>query len=140
MNEMIDALTRGIGVDLYRPMRISFYNKKRFLEKNEKYLKSPDNIKQFLIDVVALSIFNHQVIIPLSGATNFLTGTKSYRVTKVRMGTYYLDKDFSITTNKIINQFYSITNSYGLKMDSLYVSSIDEFVDLWLEDVENRDI
>ena len=94
MNEMIDALTKGIGMELSKPMRISYYDKKRYLEKNDSYQNCSDQIKQYLIDVLALSIFYQHIIVPLHGSINFATGTKSYGVKRVRMGDYHLDQEF----------------------------------------------
>lgn len=133
MNEMINALTKGIGVDLYKPIRISYYNNKSILEKNSKFQRSSKNKKNFLIDVMALSIFNQHAIIPLHGSANFASGTKNYGVTRIRMGTYHLDKEFYTAVNKITRQFYAIIRSYGLHVEQLHIASIKEFVNFWLE-------
>ena len=138
MNEMIDALTRGIGIELSKPIRISYYEKKRYLEKDARYLQSPKEIKIFLVDVMALSIFNQQAITPLHGASNFSSGAKAYGVTRVRMGTYHLDKEFYTITDRITRQFFAICKEYGLNVEQLHISSVSEFTNLWLKVVKER--
>ncbi len=132
MDEMINSLTKGIGIELYKPLRISYYNKKRFLEKNDHFQKSTERNKQFLIDIMALSIFNQQIILPFHGAANFAAGTKSYGVTRVRMASYHLDKEFYVLANNVTHQFFAITKNYGLSIENLHISSISVFVDHWL--------
>ncbi len=138
MEEMINLLTRGIGAELYKPLRISYYNKKRFLEKNDKFQKSSKRNKQFIIDVMALSIFNQKIILPYHGAANFAAGSKAYGVTRVRMASYHLDKEFYVAAKKITSQFYAITYNYGLRVEHLHISSISEFVDHCLEVVKTN--
>jgi len=138
MDEMIDALTRDIGIELVKPIRISYYDKKRFLEKNENYKNSPDDMKQFLIDMMAMSIFNQQVIVPLYGAINFGSDTKKYGVEQVKMGSYMLDHNFYSEVNETTKQFYAITKKYGIAIESLQIPSINEFVEKWLKVVKNH--
>ncbi|HKI55429.1 MAG TPA: hypothetical protein VJ987_14990 [Anaerolineales bacterium] len=139
MDEMINALTKGIGVELYKPIRIAYYNKKSFLEKSESYKQCSNEMKLFLLDVLALSIFNQQVITPIHGARNFASGTRKYGVTRVRMASYHLDKEFYSDADRITKQFFAITKEYGLSVEHLHVSSINEFVEFWLKIRSGRD-
>jgi len=137
MDEMINVLTKGIGVELYKPLRIAYYNKKTFLIKNSKYQRSSNISKQFLIDVMALSIFNQKIILPFHGAANFAVGTKPYGVKQVRMANYYLDQEFYVLAHNITSQFFAISKDYGLNVENLHISSISEFVNHWLSVVKN---
>lgn len=138
MDEMINILTRGIGIELVKPIRISYYDKKRYLEKDENYKNNTDDIKQFLIDMMAMSVFNQQVIVPLYGASNFGSATKEYGVKQVRMGSYMLDNNFYSEVDETTKQFYAITREYGIAIESLHISSISEFIEKWLKVVNNR--
>lgn len=40
MDEMINALTSGIGSELGKPIRMSYYELKRRVENNESFQKS----------------------------------------------------------------------------------------------------
>lgn len=132
MTEMIDALTKGIGAELGKPIRFSYYNLQRSLEKNNRYSQCSEEMKLFITDVLALSIFNQKVITPIYGAINFSAGTKKFGVSRIRMGDYHLDKRFFVQSGKITRQFYAIVRSYGLNIEKLHVASISDFVDLWI--------
>lgn len=129
---MIDILTKGIGAELWKPVRISYYNLLKILEKDERYFKSHEETKLFLVDVLALSIFNQKVILPLHGASNFVSGTKKLGVKQVGMGSYHLDRDFFRTSTRITRQFFAIVSKYKIDPTKLHVSSISEFLDYWL--------
>ncbi|PLX99509.1 MAG: hypothetical protein C0623_09250 [Desulfuromonas sp.] len=75
-NEMIDALTKGIGAELGKPIRISFYEKEKLLIKNSAFQQCQGWQKQLITDMAALSIFNQLVILPYHGAGNFYTDSK----------------------------------------------------------------
>lgn len=138
MDEMINALTKGIGADLYKPIRMAYYDKKRALEKNEAYKSCAAEMQQFLLDVMALSIFNQQVITPLHGASNFASGTRQYGVKRVRMASYDLDRKFYSDVDQITKQFFAITKKYDLPIEHLHVSSLSEFAEFWIKGKNNR--
>lgn len=140
MDEMINLLTKGIGADLYKPLRISYYKFRDSLLNNVNYKKSSAREKQFLIDVLALSIFNQKVVLPFHGAANFAEGTKSMGVKRVRMATYHLDREFYQAANQVTRQYYAITKKFGLDVEDLYFSSNSEFVNRWLEYGRNNGI
>ena len=136
MYSMLNIITKGIGSELSKPIRISYYEKKRLLDKNKKFQQSSNEIQLFLCDILALSLFNQKVITPLYGAGNFMDGTRSYGVNRVRMGTYHLDEEFHTTSNNITRQFYAIVKKYDLEIEALHVSSINDFVDTWLKGID----
>lgn len=129
---MIDALTKGIGADLGKPLRFSYYEKKRYVEKNAQYMECSKWTKLFILDVLALSLYNQSVVTPLHGATNFYNDTRKEGVTRIRMGNYHIDKDFFRQTSRITRQFYAILKSYGIRVESLHVASITEFIEFWI--------
>ena len=131
-NEMIDALTKGIGAELAKPIRISFYEKERYLNQNKKFQRSENWQKQLIVDMAALSIFNQQVILPYYGAGNFYQDAKKIGVTRIRIGSQHYDKEFIGTSSKITRQFFAITNSYEIDVNHLHISNISEFVKFWL--------
>jgi hypothetical protein len=138
MDEMINALTRGIGPEQYRPIRISYNELKKVLFKDPIFNNCTDDIKQFLLDVLALSIFNQHVILPLHGASNFISGAREHGAKRVKMAGYVLDSNFYNETDKITKMFFAITNKYGLPIEKLYVSSLNKFIENWLAVVRNN--
>jgi len=137
MDEMINALTKGIGVEQYKPIRISYNVLKDILFKDPKFNNCTDDIKQFLVDVLALSIFHQHVIIPFHGASNFISGAREYGAEKVKMAGYVLDRDFYDEADKITKSFFVITKKYGLPIEKLHVSSVNTFIEDWLKIVKD---
>lgn len=103
-----------------------------------KFQNSSSEAKQFIIDVMAMAIFNQHIIVPLHGAANFGTGTKQYGVKRIRMGNYHLDREFYGSVNGITKQFFAIARAYGIELERLNISSTTKFVDQWLEVISNR--
>lgn len=132
MDEMIDALTKGIGVEVGRPLRLSYYQLKQRLQKSENYQQSDDDVKIALFDLLALSIFHHQVIVPFYGANNFRQGSRQLGIKDVRVGGKNLGQEFFALSDKIPKAFFAIVSSYGIAIEKLHVSTISEFTDYWL--------
>lgn len=138
MDEMIDALTTGIGVELGRPLRLSYYQLKQRLQQNEKFQAANDDEKVALVDLLALSIFHHQVIVAFHGANNFRQGSRQLGVEDVRVGGKNLGKDFFIQSDKVLKAFFAIVSGYGIAIEKLHVSTINEFVEFWLGEMSPR--
>jgi len=136
MNEMLNIVTKGIGVELSKPIRLSYYNYIRELQKNTKFQNATSDIRLFLIDILALSLFNQKVITPLYGVGNFLDGSRKYGVNKIRMGSYDLDNEFYSTASNITRQFYAIVKKYDLNIEALHIASVNDFVDQWLKTIK----
>lgn len=137
MDEMIDALTKGIGGEIGRPLRLSYYQLKQRLQQNEKYQTSGDDVKITLLDLLALSIFHHQVIVPFYGANNFRQGSRQLGIKDVRVGGKNLGKEFFALSDKIPKAFFAIVSDYGIAVEKLHVSTISEFTDYWLGQVRS---
>ena len=138
MDEMIDALTKGIGVEVGRPLRRSYFQLKQRLEQNEKYQRSGDDLKIALLDLLALSIFHHQVIVPFYGANNFRHGSRQLGIKDVRVGGKNLGEEFFTFSDKIPKAFFAIVSRYGIAVEKLHVSTINEFTDYWLGAIRSR--
>lgn len=138
MDAMIDALTKGIGVEVGRPLRLSYFQLKQRLQQNEKYQGSDDHVKIALLDLLALSIFHHQVIVPFYGANNFRQGSRQLGIKDVRVGGKNLGKEFFALSDKIPKAFFKIVSDYGIAVEKLHVSTISEFTDYWLGQMRSR--
>ena len=55
---MINVLVKKIGFELSKKIRFSYYEKKRYVEKNDSFQSSNEETKYFIIDMLALTIFN----------------------------------------------------------------------------------
>ncbi len=136
-NEMIDALTRGIGIELGKPIRIAFYEKEKLLIKNSAFQQCTGWQKQLITDMAALSIFNQSVILPYYGAGNFYSDSKKAGVTRIRVGSEHIDKDFISSASKITRQFFAIISEYEIDINHLHISNISNFVNFWVERARN---
>jgi len=134
---MIDALTNGIGAEIGRPTRLSYYQMKQRLEQNDKYRFSDGDTQVALVDLLALSIFHHQVIVPLYGINNFRRGSRQLGVRDVRVGGENLGREFFAKSDTIPKAFFSIVNDYGINVEMLHVSTVSEFVDYWLNQMRS---
>ena len=130
---MIDALTKGLGVELGKPIRIAFYEKEKLLKMNNAFQECTNWQKQLIIDMAALSIFNQLIILPYHGTDNFYKGSKSMGVTRIRVGSQHIDKEFIGSVSQITRQFFAIISEYELDINHLHISSISDFVKFWLE-------
>ena len=71
MDEMLVALTRGIGAELGKKIRFSYYDKKKIIEKDDIYRKLPTPQKLSVFDLLALAMFHEFVIGPMHGSNIF---------------------------------------------------------------------
>ncbi|BCV33568.1 hypothetical protein [Shewanella algae] len=138
-NEMIDALTRGIGVELGKPIRIAFFEKEKLFMKNAAFQQCTIWQKQLITDMAALSIFNQSVILPYHGASNFYSDSKKAGVTRVRVGSQHIDREFIGSSSKITRQFFAIISEYDIDINHLHISNISDFVNFWIERSRNYD-
>lgn len=132
-NEMLEALTRGIGAEVGKPVRMSFFEKERFIKQNEAFQRCAAWRKQLILDAAALSIFHQLVILPYHGATNFYTDSKKSGISRIRMGTQHLDREFVSIASKVTRQFFAITQEFQIHVEHLHISNIAEFVEFWIE-------
>ncbi|MFV8834750.1 hypothetical protein ACNSTU_07255 [Aquisalimonas sp. APHAB1-3] len=132
-NEMLEALTRGIGAEVGKPIRVSFFEKERFIKQNEAFQKCAAWRKQLILDVAALSIFHQLIILPYHGAANFYADSKRSGVSRIRMGSQHLDREFVSVASRITRQFFAITKEFQIDVNHLHISNIAEFVDFWIE-------
>lgn len=136
-NEMIEALTRGIGVELGKPIRISFFEKERYLNQNVHFQQSAQWQKQLITDMAALSIFNQQVILPYHGVSNFYRDSKKSGISRIRLGDQHIDSEFMKTSSKITREFFAITKAFEIDVNHLHISNISDFVRFWLDRSNN---
>lgn len=129
MNEMINILTKGIGAELWKPIRISYYDKKRSIDVFLKNKKTPESTRNIIYDLLALTVFHDKVIIPLHGSNNFMENAEKFSIESVSMGTYSIDKEHSRISEKCVKHFFAIMSSYDISIASLTFSGAKEFVD-----------
>lgn len=126
--KMIDLITYGLGADLGKKIRLSFYNKERLLVKNDLFREVEQTQQDAFIDLLALSIFYEYAIGPLHGSVEFMNGTKQYGVKSINMGTYKYDDKMKKISIGITKGFYEILERYNIEISQLNIGSISEFI------------
>jgi hypothetical protein len=133
-DEMIKVLTNGIGVELGKPIRFCYYELKETLLKSIKFHpKATTDDVQLAIDLLALSIFQQNIITPFFGARNMMERLEEYRVSSIRMANYTLGEDDRATIRHCTNTFYAILKRFGLLPSSLDFSSPEDAIKLVLK-------
>jgi hypothetical protein len=133
IDEMLVALTRGIGAELGKKIRFSYYEKKRLIQNDDIYRACQENEKSLFLDLLALAIFHEFAIGPMHGSNNFYSSTKKYGVNSISLGSFKVDDEFNKQTLAITKAFFSIMSEYNIEINQLSVSSPHEFL------INNRD-
>ena len=127
-DEVLLALTEGIGGILGRVVRRQYYELKNQLLLNSRYRKFDDELKQFAIDMLSLNVFHRLLILPMSGAEGLWTQMQRFSITSIKMRTHsYKSKDFD-RMKIIANRFFSILNKQKIEVELLAYESIDGFM------------
>lgn len=129
MNEMLIALTKGIGVELGKKIRIAYYEKKKFILKDDIYKQISIKKQPLMLDLLALAIFHEFAIGPMHGSNHFFSSSKRYGVTNINMGSYKIDNKFNKQLLKITKSFFAIMKKYNIEIHQLSISSIHEFLE-----------
>lgn len=128
MDEMLVALTKGIGAELGKKIRFSYYDKKKLIQKDGIYKDLPENKKPLMLDLLALSMFHEFVIGPMHGSNNFFSSTKKYGLKSINLGSYKIDEEFNKQTLAITKSFFAIMSEYNIEIHQLSVPSPHEFL------------
>jgi len=138
-DEVLRILTNGIGAELGKPIRLSYYQLKEKLltriNKSENLTIDEENI-QIILDVIALSVFHQNIITPFYGSNNFIERLENFNVKSISIGTYSLVADDKRKISTCTKAFYAILKKVGLSPTNLAISTIDNFV----EGIKNRHI
>ena len=136
MDEMLKILTKGIGTDLWKPIRMSYYDKRRSVDKILKQRKTPDNKRDIIYDLLALTVFHDKAIIPMHGSINFMGNARKYDVNSISMGHYKIDEDHNSISEKCVKQFFAIMSSFDIPISILTFSNSKEFVNASLKAID----
>lgn len=128
MDEMIGALTKGIGVELGKPIRRNYFQARSALQKQSSFQGLSKAKQQFAIDLLALTIFHTQAIVPLHGSARFLTQTRRMGVVRVQMSEYMLTKEHAQQADAITRQFFAILKAFGIEISDLHFESTSDLV------------
>lgn len=127
--EMLNSLTYGLGADLGKKIRLSFYEKEKVLAKHDLYKEFNASQKQLYKDLLALSVFHQYAIGPLHGSVEFMKNTKKYGVKSINMGSYKFDDKMRKTSLGITKGFFEILEKYQINIAQLNAGSINEFIE-----------
>lgn len=134
---MLNILTKGIGTDLWKPIRMSYYDKKRAVDKILNGLKVSENKRDIIYDLLALTVFHDKAIIPLHGSINFMENASRFNIDHISMGTYKIDQEHNLISEKCVKQFFAIMSSYDIAINILTFRNAKEFVSASIELIED---
>lgn len=123
-DEMINIFSMGVGIKLGKIMRFSYFELKKILIKNAIYSEQGNESKQIIIDILALSIFYNRIILPLSGAHNFIGNLPQYKVGEIGMGSYKIDMKQQQEIHNCVSRFYAILKKYKIPLNNLVLCQI----------------
>lgn len=127
---MINALTYGLGAELGKKIRLAYFEKERFLENHDSYLKFKLEEKLLYKDILALSVFHQYAIGPLHGSAEFMNSTKQYGVKSIAMGSFKFDAKMRKISLGITKAFFDILLKYQISIEQLNVGSTSEFIEI----------
>ncbi len=129
-DEILIAITDGIGGILGREVRRKYYESKNQLLANKKFIKYDEKTKQFALDILALGVFHKLIILPINGANSFWNNLHCQEITSVKMRkNSYVQKDF-LRMKTIADQFISILNKRKLSISLFNYDNLDIFMNL----------
>lgn len=128
MDEMLIALTRGIGAELGKKIRFAYYEKKRVVLNNILYKQISQDKQPIILDLLALGLFHEYAIGPIHGSNNFYSATRRYGVKSIKMGSYDIDNKSNKKTLAITKSFFAIMADYNVEISQLSIPSIQEFI------------
>ncbi len=86
IQSVVVALTDGIGSDLGRSVRASYYETLKRLVSHESFIRLDHASRQELVDILALSNFYNIVVAPLESGRSLLSLAQRAQATHVRIG------------------------------------------------------
>jgi len=126
-NNILNALTYGLGSELGKAVRVEYY---KSLDRLKQFIASfkLDQRKIDLIeDMIALACFRDIVLFPVEGSIGFIRRINSFDVHGVKMGTYTLDKNYIKDIDGAVRHFYAILSEFSIDPDFLDLADIKLF-------------
>lgn len=124
---MIISLTSGIGPILGRETRSSFYEIADRLHSQPVYAKQDSTMKQWVVDMLALSVFYTTVVVPLECGNSFYDIAAKAGATHVRIGSDKITKKWTGMSVRIVNDFQGILRKLRIPIGLLSFSTLRQF-------------
>ena len=131
--QLLMALTDGIGAQLGRPVRASFFEVLKRLAKHKVFVSLEALDRQRLVDLLALSVFYNQVIAPLESGSSLLSLARRADATHVRLGRDRLTTRLAAQFRACAGAFASIIDDQNIPRDLLSFPTLTVFIDNYLE-------
>lgn len=125
---MLQALTDGIGADLGRPIRASFFELFGRLKKHERFLALETLEQQQLVDLLALSIFYNHVIVPLESGSSLLSLVRMADATHIRLGRDKLTPKLAARFRACAWAFLDIIRQQNIPKELLSFPTLNAFI------------
>lgn len=131
-DEVLKILTNGLGVELGKPIRIRYYDLKKRLFYNdyaESRLDNKENI-QIALDLIALSIYYQNLIVPFYGSLKFYDKLTNFDVNSIAMGAYSFNSEDRNRMETCTKAFFSIMKKVRLSPSDLVISDVKDIFEL----------
>lgn len=128
MDEMINALTLGLGPELGKTIRFRYYEQKRRALNSGLAAHWGSYEYGLLCDFIALAVFHESVIVPLHGSLNFMEFSSKLGVSQVRMGEYSIDQDHTQSAEAAVKQFFGILKEYEIDTGLLSLGDMEAYL------------
>ena len=138
-NTIVISLTSGIGPDLGRKVRSSFYRLYERLPQVSDFKKHAVETQQLIVDILALSIFYNTVIFPLESGRSFQSLVARAGATHIRIGKTQLDQRFGRRMNQCIIDFEILLNKFQIPPYLLTFANLKDFVQEIISQIEIRE-
>ncbi len=128
VEQVLLALTDGIGADLGRSVRASYYETLKRLTVHESFLQLDLVSRQELVDILALSMFYNIVISPLESGQSLLSLVQRAKATHVRIGHDKLTPVLAARFGSCASAFHKILSKQRIPVDVLSFPSLNVFI------------
>ncbi len=125
---LIIALTDGIGAELGRAVRSSYYELLARLSKHAFFLCLDRTSRQQVVDILALSMFYKTVISPLESAQSMLSLAHKAGATHVRIGRDKITPALVSRFDACAGAFHKILKTQQIPSDVLSFSTLKAFI------------
>lgn len=127
-NTLVTALTDGIGAELGRAVRSSYYELLTRLSRHELFLRLDYTSRQQVIDVLALSMFYNTVIAPIESARSLLSLANKAAATHVRIGHDKITPALGNRFGSCAGAFRKILRTQQIPSDLLSFATLKDFM------------
>jgi len=127
---MIRLFTKNLPYEISRPLFFEYTDKERDINKIIQESKKQIDRDQYdmLKIVLAMSIFNNQVLSLLDNASSFTNYVQKWGASSLKISDYILDNQEYTKIKKAVSHFGHIMKKLSLETKNFDLSNLNEFI------------